>query len=189
MAIEHQNISIGTASAALSGAAAQDAWRDALVGHISGAWTVVEEFDASGFHWVVVKNTTSVSGAGVDFYVCIGREVATGILGCMVGELYDSATNILSKYAPRSGQDGYILADGSYGHAGAQSWTLAGALPDNFNSYPFFQKITQAATERLFTSVEADYAILNVNNETMYVGAITDLIIPATGLEIGRAHV
>src|SRR5881394_2765365 len=183
MAIEHQNISIGTASAALSGAAAQDAWRDALLDHISGAWTLVEEFDSAGatHHWVVVKNTTSVSGGGVDFYVCIGREVATGILGCMVGELYDATTNTLNKYAPRCSSDGTILAGGDYGHPGAQSWVLAAALPDNFNSYPFFQKITQAATERLFTSVEADYAVLNVNNDSIYIGSITDLIVPQTG--------
>lgn len=178
MAIEYQNISIGEATAALAGAAAQTAWRDALVGHISGSWILEEEFDVGGHHWVVVKNT----GADIDFFVCIGREIATGTLGCMVGEEYVAAANLLSKYAPRSNATGTILADGSYGNPGATTWTLAGALPDNFNAYPFFVKITQSATERLFTCVEADYAVLNVNNDSMYVGALTDLILPKTGL-------
>lgn len=187
MALEHQNISISEASAAAAGATAQAAWRDALLDHASGAWTLVEEFDSAGttHHWVVVKNDHLISGQAVDFYVAIGREIATGIMGCMVGEEYTAGSNTLGKVAPLSAGNGYIFADGSYGGSSSTvgvTWVLAAALPDNFNTYPNFQKITPVATCRLFTSVEAEYAVLNLRDKSIYVGAMTDLIVPASGL-------
>lgn len=187
MAIEHQNISVSEVDAATAGATAQAAWRDALLDHASGAWTLEEEFDSAGatHHWVVVKNDHTISGGDTDFYVCIGREASTGIMGCMVGEVYTAGSNTLDKVAPLSNGSGYILTDGSYGGGSSTvsvTWVLAAALPDNFNTYPNFQKISQVSTERLFTSVEGNFAVLNVNGKTMYIGYLTDLIVPKTGL-------
>lgn len=185
MAIEHQNISIGEATAADSAAVAQTAWRDALVAHASGAWTLVEEFDSSAgtVHWVVIKNDHTISGQAVDFFVCIGRVVADGTMGCCVGEEYTAAANLLGKIAPRSDNQGWILGDDSYGANSTDpaTFTLGTALPAG-NGQPLMSAIAAAATERLFTCVEADYAVLNVNNVNMYVGAIVDLIVPKTGL-------
>jgi hypothetical protein len=184
MAIAHQNISIGEATAALAAEQAQNAWRDALIGHASGAWTLEEEFDAGAtIHWVVIKNSNSISLAGSDFYVCIGREIATGIMGCFVGEEYTAAANLLTKFAPRCDNQGYILANNYFGTTSTDpaTFTLSTSLPST-NGQPLMSAITAAATERLFTCVEKDYAVLNVNNTTMYVGAIVDLIVPKTGL-------
>jgi hypothetical protein len=184
MAIEHQNTSIGNATAALTSAAVQSAWRDALVNHASGAWTLEEEFDGPTaiMHWVVVKCSNSVSGAGTDFYVCIGRRVSDGQMGVMVGEVYIAAANQLSKYVPMSNGTGTILADDTYGNPTAATWTLNDTWVDNFNGNPQFQGSAHAATERIFTCVDKDYAILNANNTSFYVGAMTDLIVPKSGL-------
>lgn len=183
MAIEHTNISLGEATAALSAGVAQTAWRDALLGHASGAWTLDDEFDSSGgtIHWIVIKNTD----ADVDFFVCIGRRVADGVMGCCVGEDYDHAGRVLSKFAPRSDNPGYILGNDYYGGASNSviaTFTLAAALPTETSGQPLFTYITASATERLFTCVSNDYAVLNVNGVSMYIGAMVDLIVPKTGL-------
>lgn len=188
MALEHQNITLGEATAALSAAVAQNTLRDALLDHASGAWTLEEEFDSGGgiIHWVVVKNATAISGAGTDFYVCIGRKISDGMMGMMVGETYIAAANQLSKYAPLSNSQAVILADDTFGFPVAgpanPTWTLNDTWPDTFHSYPIFNANASAATERVFTSVDADYAILNFNGQSYYVGALTDLIVPKTGL-------
>lgn len=186
MALEHQNISIGEADAAAAAVVAQDTWRDALLGHVSGAWTLEEEFDSSGstVHWVVVKNDHTISGEAVDFYVCIGRIAASGDMCVFVGEEYTSGSNTLSKIAPRSDQQGYILGSGYYGGASSTdpAMFVLGTTFPNTNAMPLSNIIPNAPTERLFTSVDAEYAVLNVNDRTWYVGAIEDLIVPQTGL-------
>lgn len=188
MALTHQNTSIGAATAALAAAAAQTAWRDALTGHPSGAWTLADEFDSAGgtVHWVVVKNSTAISGVGADFYVCIGRVVATGIMGACVGEVYSSGTKILSKFAPYtvSGASGqYIQADGSFGTVSGTTanFTLSTALP-SASGQPICAAAPSAATARLVTSVEKEYAILGWNVTFQYVGGLVDLITPKAGL-------
>jgi hypothetical protein len=166
MAIEHQNISIGEATAALAAETAQTAWKNALVGHASRKWTLEEEFDAgAAVHWVVVKND-----AADVFYVCIGRVIADGTMCCFVGEEYTAAANLLAKFAPRCDNTGYILANNFFGtnSSDVATFTLSSSLP-NTNGQPQTASIPAAATERLFTCVDSDYAVLNVNNVNMYV--------------------
>jgi hypothetical protein len=185
MAIEHQNISIGEVSAAAAAATAQDTLRDALLGHASGAWTLEEEFDSSGstVHWVVVKNDHTISGEAVDFWVCIGRVASSGDMGIFVGEDYVAASNILSKFAPRADNPGYILGSNYYSVNGTDiaTFTLSTSLP-NAAQQPLTNTIPNASTERLFTCVDAEYAVISLNDKAYYVGAITDLIVPQTGL-------
>lgn len=185
MAIEHQNISIGEATAADAAVVAQDTLRDALLDHASGAWTLEEEFDSSGLtvHWVVVKNDHTISGEAVDFWVCIGRVASSGDMAIFVGEEYIAGSNQLTKFAPRADNPGWILGSNYYSTNGTDIavFTLSTSLP-NSAQQPQANVIPNASTERLFTCVEADHAILNVNDKTWYVGAITDLIVPQTGL-------
>lgn len=189
MAIVFQSTSISGASAAVSGATAQSAIRDALVNHPSGAWTLVEEFDSAGasVHWVVLKNSTAISGVGSDFFVCIGRLVSTGQLCVMVGEIYTAPTHNLNTFAPISGTStNTILPDGSFsagtGPGSPSSYVLGAALPTNASANPFAPTNTPAATMRFVPIVEKDYAIVSINTNTFYVGALTDLIVPAPGL-------
>lgn len=190
MAIAFQSTSISGASAAVSGATAQSAIRDALVNHPSGAWTLVEEFDSAGasVHWVVLKNSTAISGVGSDFFVCIGRLASTGQLCVMVGEIYTPATHNLNTFAPVASTSiiNTILPDGSFsagtGPGSSSSYVLAAALPTGGTGNPFAPTNTPAATMRFVPIVEKDYAIIHVNANAFYVGALTDLIVPAPGL-------
>ncbi len=185
MAIEYQNISIGEVSAAAAAAVAQDTLRDALLDHASGAWTLDEEFDSSGstIHWVAIKNDHTLSGEAVDFWVIIGRIASSGDMAIFVGEEYTAAANLLQKIAPRSDNTGYILGSNYYSSNGSdiKTFTLGTSLP-SANGEPMANTIPNAATERLYTIVEADHAILSVNDKHWYVGAIEDLIVPQTGL-------
>lgn len=188
MAITAQNTSISAGSAAAAGITAQTALRDALVAHSSGAWTIEDEFDSSGaaVHWVVLKCATAISGVGFDFRVVIGRLVSTGAICVLVGETYVIGTKTLSVFAPATtSSTANILADGSFSGASTTAvatYVLGTTLPGNSANGPVGVSIAQAATERLATFVEKDYAILSVNGTFMYVGALTDLIIPITGL-------
>lgn len=192
MAIAFQSTSISAASAAAAGVAAQSAIRDALVAHASGAWTLVEEFDSAGstVHWVVLKNSAAISGNGVDFYLVIGRMASTGQLCMMLGEVYTSATDTLSVLVPLANNNGSggtsqtILADFSYA-AGAAATPASFALGTTFPSSspgPLAPVNTAAATMRFVTMIEKEYAIIHLNTTAWYIGALTDLIVPATGL-------
>lgn len=187
MAIVYQSTSVSDVSAAAAGILAQNAIRDALLAHPSGAWTLEEEFDAGGLlHWTVLKNSDSLSDVGFDFYVCIGRVIATGQLGVCLGELYTASTNTLSVFAPRSGlyYQNSILADFSYSTGGGTpaSFTLGSSLP-NTDTQPLCGTPTPAATMRFISIVEKDYAMFLVNNMLFYVGALFDDIVPVSGLD------
>lgn len=189
MAIAYQSTSVSGASAAATGATAQSAVRDALVGHASGAWTLVEEFDSAGstIHWVVLKCSTVVSGVGFDFYVVIGRIAATGQICMMVGEGYTLATHTLGTFAPltnSSPPSNTILADFSYAVGGTgvtASFTLGTSFP-TLVSTPLAPVNTPATTMRFLSFVEKDYAIFNIASTVFYIGAMTDLITPIAGL-------
>lgn len=186
MALAFQSTSISAANAAAAGTAAQSAIRDALLAHVSGAWTLVEEFDSSGgtIHWVVLKNATAQSAVGSDFYVCIGRIVATGQLGVMLSEVYTpTTTHSLGIYVPQSGgfsTSQLILADHSYseGTSGAASSYNLGTTLAPGTGKPFCSVNTPAATMRFVTAIEKDYAIVYLNTTAWYIGALTDLMIP-----------
>jgi len=189
MAIEFQATSISGASAAAAGATAQSAIRDALVNHASGAWTLVEEFDSSGatIHWVVVKCSAALSGAGADFYVCIGRNASTGQLGIMLGEVYTAATHTLSTYAPYSGSfsnNQQILADFSFspGTGGSVGTFALGTTMPTSTVNPLCPLNAAASTMRFIKIVDVDHAIIMVNGTPWYIGALTDLIVPVAGL-------
>lgn len=183
MAIAFQSTSLSGATADVTGATAQTAIRDALIAHASGAWTLVEEFDASAaFHWVALKNDHAISGNDIDFYLCIGREIATGKLGFMVGEVYTAATHTLSSFAPYTGypptSHRILAANFNYAQnaeGAAKAYTLSNAFP-NTQQNPVCPTPTPLSTERFVSIIEKDYAVLNVNDKTVYIGALTDLI-------------
>lgn len=190
MAIDFQSTSISDANAAAAGVLAQSAIRDALLGHPSGAWTLVEEFDSSGttIHYVVLKNDATLSTTDVEFFLVLARLASSGQVGFMVGEVYDDATNTLSAYVPQAGNTGganTILADFSYAFSTGttpQTWVLGTTFPSNLGD-PLMVIPTSLATMHLVSIVEKDYAVISLNDKTIYVGALTDMIVPGPQLD------
>lgn len=74
--------------------------RDDIVVHT--AWDLVEEFTpASGaVRWYVFKCLAAQSGLPYDFFVVIGRTLASGELRMAVCEAYDSASHLMSFFSP-----------------------------------------------------------------------------------------
>jgi hypothetical protein len=185
MALAYQSTSVSDADAPSAAILAQSAIRDALLAHASGAWTLVEEFNSAGgtIHWVVIKNDHTISGSVADLFFVIGRDVASGQMRMFVGEVYTAATHTLSSFAPQassSQSQNTILADFSYARnaeGASASYALGTTLPSGSQN-PFAPSPTPLSTMRIITSVEKDYAILHVNATSVYVGALTDLIVP-----------
>lgn len=159
MALEFNITSPSAASVALVAALVQDDWRDALLDHASGAWTLEEEMTIGGIHWVIVKNDGTISGVGVDFYVIIGRD-ATGNLSCMVSEVYTAAANVVDKFATRTGSGTIALdADGLYT---AAPYTLSTVIPTSTGEPRASGNIPPgASTLKVATHVTEKYAILS----------------------------
>jgi len=187
--IAYLSTSVSDADAPAAGILTQDAIRDNLLDHASGAWTLVEEFNSSGstIHWVVVKNDGSLSDVGVDFYVVIGRLAATGQIGIFLGENYNAGSNTLDTFAPRAGAyyENSILADHSYSTGGGStaSFVLGTSFPSGAVGQPICPVPTAAPTMRYISMVEKDYAIFAINGTVIYVGALIDDIVPAAGLD------
>lgn len=74
--------------------------RDDVIAH--AAWDLVEEFTpaASPVCWYVLKCLAAQSGLPSDYYVVIGRTLATGELRLFICETYNAASHIATNYAP-----------------------------------------------------------------------------------------
>src|SRR5213080_1652008 len=170
MALAFQSTSVSDADAPSAAILAQSAIRDALLAHVSGAWTLVEEFTSAGgaTHWVVVKNDHTISGNAFDFYFVIGRDVASGQIRMFLGEVYTTATHTLSAYAPwasGSPSQNQILADFTYSKnsdGSTASYVLGAAMP-NGTQQPYTTAPAPLSTMRFISIVEKDYAIIHVN--------------------------
>lgn len=161
MAIVSANTNISGASAAASAATFQTLLRDALVAHPSGAWTLEEEFDSSSgnIHWVVIKNTATVSGELLDFYLVIGRFVSTGQMIFFVCETYTTGTHVCGKYPPGWGTGQVVAADGSY----AGTFTLATAFPSGASQPDASVIFTCLAAFKYIYAIDSSYFILSTN--------------------------
>lgn len=180
MAIAFVSSSTAAATSALAAAAIQTAWRDALVAHASGAWTLADEFDSAGgtIHWVVIKNDTTISGVGNDFYIAIGRVAASGQMYILLGETYTIATKLLSDLAPNPDASGAYTVDaqGRSTQAGLVNFTLGAGVPGS-NPGPSFLAPLPAASGRYYSMIEADHCMLGTADKPVgYFGAITSLV-------------
>jgi hypothetical protein len=74
--------------------------RDDVIAHV--AWDLVEEFTpaAGAVRWYVFKCLAAQSGLPSDYYVVIGRTLATGELRLFICETYNAASHIATNYAP-----------------------------------------------------------------------------------------
>src|SRR3954447_11182276 len=102
MAIVFTTGTINQPDAGSVGLAMVERIRDDVVAHV--AWDLVEEFTpaASAVRWYVFKCLASQSGLPSDYYVVIGRTLATGELRMFMCETYNAASHIATNYAPAS---------------------------------------------------------------------------------------
>lgn len=88
---------INEANAAAVGQVMAETLRDDLSLH--DAWELVEEFTATNIQWYVFKCLATESGLTDDYFVVMGRTIATGELRFGLCEDYDSSTNTMSHMA------------------------------------------------------------------------------------------
>lgn len=102
MAIVYTTGTINQADTGSVGQAMAEKIRDDVVAH--AAWDLVEEFTAASgqVRWYVLKCLATESGLPNDFYVVIGRTLASGELRYTIGETYNSVAHTLSMYAAYS---------------------------------------------------------------------------------------
>src|SRR4051794_24897223 len=76
--------------------------RDDVSAHV--AWDLVEEFTATSgtVRWYVLRCLGSANGLGSDFYLVIGRILATGELRFSICEGYNPATHTMTYFATRN---------------------------------------------------------------------------------------
>lgn len=91
---------INEVDAATVGATMANTIRDDVAAH--DAWSVVEQFTAAGgaVNWVVFKCDATESGLSADFYVIMGRTLATGELRFSICETYTAATHTMQYLCP-----------------------------------------------------------------------------------------
>lgn len=174
MAIAFTDTAVAETSAAIAAATIQTAWRTALTGHVSGAWTLVEEFASASINWVIVKNSTVVSGVGADFHVIIGRVISSGELMVFVAEGYDTATKAISAMAGQYTTSAIAIdADGKI----ATTFVLGTTVPLYYQEpMPMHAIGTPPASVRALSAVESTHAIFAIPTLHAYVGQVTSLI-------------
>jgi hypothetical protein len=133
---------INDANAAAVGLAMANRFRDDIVAH--AAWDLVEEYTPGGgaVAWTVFKCLASASGLSADYYVVMGRTIATGELRFAIAEGYSSSTHTMSRFAPVVANtvafdavgaypDTYVLGTAAFSNGqktpSYQSWTPGGA--------------------------------------------------------------
>lgn len=135
--LEYTTGVITEVDAATVGATMANTIRDNVAAH--AAWSVVEEFTPSGgaVNWVVFKCDAAESGLSADFFVIVGRTIATGEIRIGICEAYDSSTHTLQYSAPpedlssinfdASGRNPatYVLGTAAYGRKYSK-WTPSG---------------------------------------------------------------
>lgn len=103
MAIVFTTGTINVANAAAVGQTMAEKIRDDVVAHV--AWDLVEEYTAPAglATWYVFKCLSAQSGLPNDFYVVMGRTIATGELRWFICEGYTQATHIAAFYSTMNG--------------------------------------------------------------------------------------
>lgn len=149
--------------------------RDDLIAH--AAWELVEEFTpASGtVRWYVMRCLAAVSGLPNDFYVVIGRTLATGELRFAIGEDYTTGSKTLGKYGYRSGSGINFDANG-YSPTTYVLGTIPMSGSTNIPSYAGW--VPSGTSTKWWLIVDDDgftVAFNGASNSFVHVGAYTPL--------------
>lgn len=164
------------ANAATVGATMANQIRDDVAAH--AAWTLVEEFTAAGgaVNWVVLKCDHLQSGLSADFYVVMGRTIATGELRFAICEDYTSATHTMQHFA-----HGESLTNVAYDSLGRNPSTFVLGTT-NFTggtSTPLYRGWTPGGVSSKWWTIAAEEGITlafnGTNSAFVHIGAYTPL--------------
>lgn len=167
---------INEADAGSVGLTMAETIRDDLVLH--AAWELTEEFTpASGnVRWYVFKNLATASGLSDDFYLVMGRTLATGDLRFAICEEYDQTTHTMSFFAPGFSTNQFAMD--SLGRRTATYVLGTAALPGG-ESQPRYQNWVPGGTSIKYWIIADDDAFTVAFNGTpnafVYAGAYEPL--------------
>lgn len=164
------------ANAAAVGTAMAEKIRDDLVAH--AAWELVEEYTPGGgaVTWYVLKCLATESGLVSDFYVVMGRTIATGELRFAIAEEYNSGTHTLSSFAP-----GGSVSTHAYDAQGRSPSTFVlgtTALTSSFGTPRYLDWAPSGTTTKWWLCVAEDgftVALNGASNGFVHVGAYIPL--------------
>jgi hypothetical protein len=127
--------------------------RDDVVAH--AAWDLVEEFTpASGaVRWYVFKCLAAQSGLPYDFYVVVGRTLASGELRLAVCESYDAPSHTMSFFSP-TGSSSTFLYDASGRRT--ELYTLATVVFPSGSTFPLYHTWIPSGTSTKWWIIVAD---------------------------------
>lgn len=171
---------INEVDAATVGATMANRIRDDVAAH--DAWSVVEEFTASGgaVNWVVFKCDATESGLSADFYVIMGRTLATGELRFGICEAYNAGTHTAQYLA--NAED---LASINFDASGRNPATYV--LDTTTYTYKYNKWLPGAVTTKWWIVVAEDGFTVAFNgtpSEFVHVGAYEPLSVLVNALPL-----
>jgi hypothetical protein len=181
---------INDANAAAVGLAMANRFRDDIVAH--PAWDLVEEYTPGGgaVAWTVFKCLASASGLSADYYVVMGRTIATGELRFALCEGYSSSTHTMSRYVPVSANAGNFDAVGAY----PDTYVLGATAFSGNQRTPMYNNWTPGGASAKFWLIVDDDGISaawsGLSEGFVHLGAyipLTDTAIPLPLLLTGHA--
>lgn len=184
MAIQYTYTPIAESTAVAAGLAWQNAFRTALLGHSSGAYTLIEEFDSSpaGMRWTVVKCSNGGDLSG-DFYLCFGRRTSDGAVAAFLAEAYSSATKTASKFAPFPMYSGtvYIRPDFTLGANASTdaSFVLSSTHPSGAAGTPCYFGVIPGASAKATFCIDSNSVFILLDTTAHYFGGIESTITPS----------
>lgn len=171
----------GTINQPNAGAVGQsmaDKIRDDVTAH--AAWDLVEEFTpASGLvRWTVLKCLGSANGLGSDFFVVLGRTLATGELRFAICETYTAASHMMQQFATRNILGGTIM-DASGRLPDTVQFVLGTAAFSNSSGVPSYHSWVPGGTSTKWWIIVSDdtmtVAFNGAANGFIHAGAYTPL--------------
>lgn len=158
------------------GLAMADKIRDDVVAH--AAWDLVEEFTpaAGTMRWTVLKCLAAVSGLPNDFYVAIGRILATGELRFYLMESYTTAGHMMQYFASVASSNQNYDASGRV----ADTFSIPATTPSNTttNLPKGMTWVPGGTSTKWWITVDNDGFTVAFNgaaNAFVHVGAFTPL--------------
>lgn len=148
--------------------------RDDVIAH--AAWDLVEEYTpaSSTVRWYVLKCLGSANGLGSDFFVVMGRTLATGELRFALCEEYNAASHTMQYFGTRSINGGTQM-DASGRLPSSATYTLTTSPFSNSNQTPSYHAWAPSGTSTKWWIITADdtltIAFNGAANGFIHVGA------------------